>query len=320
MANRHPDPPIVRIEGTSRWTVNEPSWRNFQLDDELITQVAKQRETEWKDMLKYINCTAYCLMTTLRQMLDDSTLQPNERCGQCMNCIGHPIVSTSYNSQLAREAVDYLKQNHKKFDCKTEGPRHFNFQISDIRLQTAANAGDELAPLQIPHRWQAEQGLVLCNWMDAGWGMKVHDDKKKGHLSDELVDALADAIRCWQPWQPRKNWGWVTCVPSKTHSKLVPDFAYRLSKKLKLPFRRVVVHKEEDHEPQKSRKNNFHRCKNLDGTFKIKEQEELLRGPVLLVDDIVRSTWTVTVIAALLRRAGSGKVFPVGLAHITTED
>ena len=38
------------------------------------------------------------------------------------------------------------------------------------------------------------------------------------------------------------------------------------------------------------------------------------RGPVLLVDDIVDSRWTLTICAVLLREAGSGPVFPVALA------
>jgi ATP-dependent DNA helicase RecQ len=35
---------------------------------------------------------------------------------------------------------------------------------------------------------------------------------------------------------------------------------------------------------------------------------------VLLLDDIVDSRWTFTVVAALLRQAGSGPVFPLALA------
>ena len=35
---------------------------------------------------------------------------------------------------------------------------------------------------------------------------------------------------------------------------------------------------------------------------------------MLLVDDIVDSRWTFTVIAALLRDAGAGRVFPIALA------
>ena len=39
-----------------------------------------------------------------------------------------------------------------------------------------------------------------------------------------------------------------------------------------------------------------------------------MSGPVLLVDDIIDSGWTMTVIAALLRQAGSDEVYPVALA------
>ena len=37
-------------------------------------------------------------------------------------------------------------------------------------------------------------------------------------------------------------------------------------------------------------------------------------GPVLLVDDMVDSRWTLTVAAWLLRSHGSGEVFPLALA------
>jgi adenine/guanine phosphoribosyltransferase-like PRPP-binding protein len=37
-------------------------------------------------------------------------------------------------------------------------------------------------------------------------------------------------------------------------------------------------------------------------------------GPVLLVDDVARSTWTLTACAALLHDAGCGPVLPL-VAH-----
>ena len=37
-------------------------------------------------------------------------------------------------------------------------------------------------------------------------------------------------------------------------------------------------------------------------------------GPVLLVDDVIDSGWTMTVAARLLRRAGAGAVLPFALA------
>ncbi len=39
-----------------------------------------------------------------------------------------------------------------------------------------------------------------------------------------------------------------------------------------------------------------------------------------LVDDIIDSRWTVTVLAALLRQAGIGVVYPVALTSTSTED
>lgn len=63
---------------------------------------------------------------------------------------------------------------------------------------------------------------------------------------------------------------------------------------------------------QKLQQNRYHQCRNLDGVFSV--DRGILAGPVLLVDDVVDSGWTMTVVAALLRQAGSGPVWPVALA------
>ncbi|WP_162878974.1 phosphoribosyltransferase, partial [Escherichia coli] len=48
---------------------------------------------------------------------------------------------------------------------------------------------------------------------------------------------------------------------------------------------------------------------------------QLYQGqPVLLVDDIVDSGWTLTVVAALLQQAGSGVVYPIALASSSVKD
>lgn len=73
-----------------------------------------------------------------------------------------------------------------------------------------------------------------------------------------------------------------------------------------------IVTKTRHNEPQKTQQNRFHQCRNLDGVFQI--DGSIPDGPVLLLDDIVDSGWTMTVIAALLRQAGSGPVWPVALA------
>jgi ATP-dependent DNA helicase RecQ len=60
--------------------------------------------------------------------------------------------------------------------------------------------------------------------------------------------------------------------------------------------------------------NSYQQERNLDGAFKV--DAALVRDePVLLVDDIVDSRWTFTVLAAQLREAGSGLVYPFALAN-----
>jgi len=103
----------------------------------------------------------------------------------------------------------------------------------------------------------------------------------------------------------------VTCVPSRRHPALVPDFARRLAARLRLPFLPAIV-KQRDNQPQKLQQNRYHQCHNLDGAFAV--VTPIPEGPVLLVDDMVDSTWTLTVVAALLRQARSGPVWPTALA------
>ena len=59
--------------------------------------------------------------------------------------------------------------------------------------------------------------------------------------------------------------------------------------------------------------NSYQQAHNLDGSFAI-DYWEGMSGNVFLIDDIVDSRWTFTVIAALLRNARSGLVYPVALA------
>jgi len=59
--------------------------------------------------------------------------------------------------------------------------------------------------------------------------------------------------------------------------------------------------------------NSAHRVRNLDGAFGLRDGP-VPSGPVLLVDDMVDSRWTLTVAAWLLQRGGSGAVWPMVLA------
>jgi ATP-dependent DNA helicase RecQ len=156
---------------------------------------------------------------------------------------------------------------------------------------------------------RAETGRILSRWGDAGWGQVVAEDKHNGYFRDDLVKAVAEMVR--DRWRPDPPPSWVTCVPSRKHPTLVPGFAQRLAREMGIRFIPAVT-KVKDNEPQKKQQNRFHQCRNLDGVFAI--EGEMPDEPVLLVDDVADSTWTLTVAAALLRRAGSGPVWPIALA------
>ena len=50
------------------------------------------------------------------------------------------------------------------------------------------------------------------------------------------------------------------------------------------------------------------------------EQNKIMDGPVLLVDDMVDSRWTFTILAAMLRSAGTGPVYPCALTDTQSKD
>ena len=161
---------------------------------------------------------------------------------------------------------------------------------------------------------QAQPGKALCVWGDAGWGKLVRQGKyKDGHFADELVAACAELIREWVP-EPAP--AWVTCVPSRRHPELVPDFARRLAAAIGLPFASVLI-QTADRPEQKRMANSAQQAHNLDGSLSVIDGE-LPSGSVLLVDDMVDSRWTLTVCAWLLRMRGSGEIWPLALADAGT--
>ena len=161
---------------------------------------------------------------------------------------------------------------------------------------------------RIPSAHRAEAGKALSIWGDAGWGSLVRRGKYQGRFADDLVHACTELMAQWAP-QPAPEW--VACIPSRRHPALVPDFAKRLAEQMGLPFH-ASLSKVEDTPEQKSMANGVHQARNVDGSLAV--SLPLPAGPVLLVDDMVDSRWTFTVVAWLLRSNGSGDVWPLALA------
>lgn len=283
--------PIIKMDSQWRRTLVP-----FVMDNERIQHLTLQREMEWQEVQRYLQ-TNQCLMNFLRNALDDEIDEP---CGRCAVCVNQAIISTQVNMCLTQQALVFLKQAESPIMPK---------------IQVAANAFEKYGfKGNLPANLKAQEGRVLSRWGDAGWGKMVADDKHAGRFRDELVIAAAAMIK--ERWQPESFPVWVCCVPSLKHPTLVADFAHRLATELGLPFVNVIK-KVKPNEPQKLQQNRFHQCRNLDGAFSIEQPKS---GSVLLVDDIIDSGWTFTVIAALLQQAGSGKVYPFALASTSTNE
>ena len=276
-------------------------WRrtpvSYAMDHARIARLTSQREQEWAEVQAYVKDTG-CKMTYLRHALDDPDSKP---CGKCASCLEQPVVDTAVNAELAHHAASFLKQAEMPIKPK---------------IQVAAKAFVEYSLRgNLPQNLQAKEGRVLSRWGDAGWGKTVVDGKRAGRFGDDLVAAMAEMIQ--QRWQPDPAPAWVCCVPSLRHPELLPDFAERLARILKLPFVNAVA-KVKSNQPQKGQQNRFHQCHNLDGAFAMNQHART--DPALLIDDIVDSGWTLTVIAALLQQAGSGPVYPAALASTSVKN
>jgi len=104
----------------------------------------------------------------------------------------------------------------------------------------------------------------------------------------------------------------VTSVPTRGHSSLVGDFAAAVAAELGLPYV-PCLSTGADSQPQRQMQNSVLKLANARAKLRI-DGSRVRTGPVLLIDDLVDSRWTLTVGGALLREQGSGPVYPFALA------
>ena len=260
------------------------------LDYHRWNQVTQQRYAELNQMKAYVTHED-CFMRFIAEALDDPTSV--QRCGHCKNCTGQQskfdpdLSEIQAASQFLHHGKPILIEPRKRFPMDLPGVR----KTTDLLVNST--------------------GLALSNYYESGWGDKVRDGRNHlNHYSDELVEASVAALQSY--WQtldsPPK---WVAAVPSLRRPLLVPDFARRLAHMLGLPYQGVVQHLQQ-HPVQQTMLNSFQQARNIQNAFDVDGQ--LLQAPLLLVDDIADSRWTLTIIGHLLQQKGVSKVYPFVLA------
>ena len=276
---------ILEVEGAverdgSRWLRTLAPW---SFDHSRVTAVTAQRRAEQQQMLDYIR-SDLCRMQLLRGYLDDHGADP---CRICDICTGEGIPQ-GHDPDAVQQAIDFLGKSEQVIE-----PRK--------RLPPGGS---------IPAEYLLEQGRVLAVWGDGGRGDLVRVGKQRdGRFDDRLVEAALQLIR--SRWRPSPEPEWVTFVPSHYRTELIADFATRLAGSLGIPCI-DAVRKTRRTEPQKTMQNTHQQYRNVQGAFEVKA--EVQSSPVLLVDDMVDSRWTFTIVGSLLRQAGAGPVLPFALA------
>jgi ATP-dependent DNA helicase RecQ len=287
--------PITKMG--SKWQVTAAA-NSYRVNQEYIDEITAIRVAEQQQMRDYMD-QSNCLMSFLQAALDDPYA---EDCGQCKSCSPELLLEEAFDDELANRAGIFLRRSYQPLPPRKQWPAY-------NPLPSYGFTG------RIKNDFIAKEGKALGLWRDAGWGELVAQGKYETDcFSDELVTACVQMIEDWFSKDTLANLRpqWITCVPSLLRPDLVPNFAQRLAQELNIPFINCVE-KVSHNKPQKEMENSFQQANNLDGAFNINLEEQQC-DPCLLVDDMVDSRWTFTVVAALLRQKGCSAVYPMALA------
>ncbi|MGH9024100.1 MAG: ATP-dependent DNA helicase RecG, partial [Acidimicrobiia bacterium] len=264
----------------------------WSYDEERVERVTAARRAEQATMTDYV-ATSGCLMAFLRAQLDDPDAAA---CGRCANCTGRQW-DVDLDPAAVADAGAYLRSS--------------TLAIESRKQWMGAVPG---LPFTIPAELRVEEGRSLSLYGDGGWGSVVRSCRHRHQAPpDQLVDA---AIRRVKGWGPEPAPTWVTYVPSIRAPEVVASLAQRLASGLGLPLVAAIA-RTRSSPPQTEMANSAQQLRNVHDAFTV--EGVIPTGPVLLVDDLHDSRWTLTVVGAALRKAGSGPVHPFTLAQAASE-
>ncbi|NYI86717.1 ATP-dependent DNA helicase RecQ [Amycolatopsis endophytica] len=286
------DGAVRRVKGG--W---ESTGQDWSYDRERYERVAQSRRAEQQAMLEY-QATTSCRMEFLRRQLDDPYAEP---CGRCDNCTGERRDVT-----VSAEAVE-------KTDERLRRP---GVEVSP-RRQWPTGMGSLDVPLsgRIAKGELSEPGRTLGRLTDVGWGARlrelVGERASDGEAPESVFRSCVQVLAAWG-WSQRPVA--VVALPSASRPRLVHDLATRLAQIGRLRFLGTL----DSRGGRPRRANSAQRVADLWHSLAVPGElaAELsgVEGPVLLVDDLVDTGWTMTMATRLLRQAGAPAVLPFALA------
>ncbi|GAA4687491.1 RecQ family ATP-dependent DNA helicase [Phytohabitans rumicis] len=292
------DGAVRRVRGG--WLATGEPW---QYDAARLRRVAEARTAEQQAMREYAE-TPDCRMEFLRRCLDDPGAVP---CGRCDRCAGVTLASEVSMPALAA-AQAYLGRPGVEIAPKKLWPT--GLEAVGVPLRGKISPGEQSAP-----------GRAVGRLSDLGWGSRlrgmVGPDSPDAPLPDDVAGAVVEVLKAWargdNPWPARPVA--VVAVASRSRPLLVSSLAQRIATVGRLPYLGALARTGDG---GGARGNSAQRVRALHGAFvvpaELAAQLATLDGPVLLVDDLVDSGWTLTMTARLLRQSGAPLVLPLALA------
>ncbi|MCY7372971.1 MAG: DEAD/DEAH box helicase [Spirochaetaceae bacterium] len=286
---------VHRVSGG--WTSTGAGWT---YDEDRYARVAAARETEAAAMLGYQE-TEGCRMRFLQEQLDDPGAADCGRCDRCAGVWFDPVVPEGAAAAAGRA----LRKVGVPLDPRSLWPSGMS------RLGVSLTG-------RIPAADRVEEGRAVARLTDLGWGQRLRtllaSATPDTPADDALLTACVDVLAGWT-WTNRPVG--VVAMPSLRRPKLVASVAAHLAALGRLPLAGslALAHDESPGEPGG---NSAFRLAAVHDRFTVPaalaDALSHLEGPVLLVDDLVDSRWTVTVAGRLLRQAGADGVLPFALA------
>jgi ATP-dependent DNA helicase RecQ len=282
---------VKRVRGG--WIATGAEW---QYDADRYRKVAQVRRDEQQAMREY-QASAECRMRFLRTQLDDPEAQD---CGRCDNCSGLTLPG-AVGAESVSVASSMLARPGVPFDARRMWPSAMQGLGVDVRGK-------------VPTAEQAETGRVIARLTDLGLGSRLRSllaaDAPDSPVPDDLMRAGVQVLAAWD-WAQRP--ALVVHVGSLRRPLLIADLAARLADIGRLTNLGGVPHLGRS---SSGRTNSALRLRDVWNAYEISAalSSQLNGQSVLLVDDVVDSGWTCTVVARLLRRAGAGAVYPFALA------
>lgn len=256
---------------------------------ERMAQVMAVREAEWARLEQVVG-GELCVLRGVGQALDDPFVV--DACNQCSTCR-----KVAFETEVP--AIDVARAQE-----------YYNDRAIVIEPRKQWLELDGKRP-GIPRTLACEPGRALSKYQDAGWGHLVHEGKYTTHaFNAALLTASADLIRL--RWAESIGITHVVYIPGRSVQAPIAKFAGELAEKLGLPVM-GVVQRNDTGKQQKSFNISEHQLNHARQAYSLTGQ--VPNGArILLVDDLVDSRWTFTVVGALLRGAGASTVHPFALA------